>query len=62
MYRQNLWTVPEDMYRTDGCAVAESIIANDLTMMNLQYLMLSEADTHKVADAYEKVLSVYLEK
>ena len=62
MYRQNLWTVPENMYRTDGCAVAENIIANDLTMMNLQYLMLSEADTHKVADAYEKVLNVYLEK
>jgi L-glutamine:2-deoxy-scyllo-inosose/3-amino-2,3-dideoxy-scyllo-inosose aminotransferase len=62
MYRQNLWTVPENMYRTDGCAVAENIIANDLTMMNLQYLMLSEADTHKVADAYEKVLNVYFEK
>ena len=62
MYRQNLWTVPEDMYRNEGCETAESIIANDLTMMNLQYLMLSEADTHKIADAYEKVLSVYMEK
>ena len=62
MYRQNLWTVPEDMYRNEGCETAENIIANDLTMMNLQYLMLSEADTHKIADAYEKVLSVYMEK
>ena len=59
MYRQNLWSIPENMYRIDSCENAEKIVCNDLMMCVLQWLMLPEDELALVADAFEKVMSHY---
>ena len=59
MYRQNLWSVPQSMYRIDSCEVAEKIVCNELMMYVLQWLMLPENELSMVADAFEKVMSHY---
>lgn len=59
MYRQTLWSVPENLYRISSCAVAERIVYNELMCMQLSWLMMSEEDTVKVAECFEKVMSEY---
>ncbi|MBE6402679.1 MAG: DegT/DnrJ/EryC1/StrS family aminotransferase [Lentisphaerae bacterium] len=59
MYHQNLWSVPEDMYRIESNANAEEIVCNRLLVCQLQWLMLPEKETAMVADAFEKVMTHY---
>ena len=59
MYRQPLWTVPEDKYRIASCEIAEKIVFNDLMICSLQWLMLPQNELSMVADAFEKVMAHY---
>ena len=59
MYRQPLWTVPEDKYRIASCEIAEKIVFNDLMICSLQWLMLPQNELSMVADAFEKVMEHY---
>ena len=59
MYRQTLWSVPENLYRIASSAVAEQIVYNELMCLQLSWLMMSETDTGKVAECFEKVMSEY---
>ena len=59
MYRQPLWTVPEDKYRIASCEIAEKIVFNDLMICCLQWLMLPQNELSMVADAFEKVMEHY---
>ena len=59
MYRQTLWSVPENMYRISSSAVAERIVTQELMCMPLNWLMMSEEETEKVAVCFEKVMSEY---
>ncbi len=59
MYRQNLWTVPENMYRIASNEVTERIIPNDLLVIPLQSLMASQEDLELFCQAVEKVMKAY---
>lgn len=59
MFRHKLWSVPEKLYRVVSYETAEDIVANKLATMALNWLMLSEEETRKVADAFEKVMAGY---
>lgn len=59
MYRQKLWSIPESMYRVSSSEKAQEIIANRLGIIGHTWLMLSEDEISKTADAFEKVMSVY---
>ena len=59
MFRQRLWSVPEDLYRVVSCKTAEKIVKEQLITLSLVWLMLSEEETNKVADAFEKVMAEY---
>ena len=57
MFRQRLWSVPEDLYRVVSYKTAEKIVKEQLITLSLNWLMLSEKETNKVADAFEKVMA-----
>ena len=59
MYKQNLWTVPENMYRIESCANAERIVLNELMMLDLTWLMRSKEVLQQVVDAFRKVMAEY---
>lgn len=59
MYRQILWTVPEEKYRISSNAVAEDIVINQLMQMSLSWLMMPESELDKIAEAFEKVMGHY---
>ena len=59
MYKQTLWSVPENLYRICSSDVAERIVTQELMCMPLNTLMLSEEETEKEADCFEKVMSEY---
>ncbi|MCQ2380046.1 MAG: DegT/DnrJ/EryC1/StrS family aminotransferase [Victivallaceae bacterium] len=59
MYRQKLWSVPENMYRISSCDVAERLATKDLIVIPLQWLMTPREDLSKLADAFEKVMAAY---
>ena len=59
MFRQRLWSVPEDLYRVVSYKTAEKIVKEQLITLSLVWLMLSEEETNKVADAFEKVMTEY---
>ena len=59
MFRQRLWSVPEDLYRVVSYKTAEKIVKEQLITLSLVWLMLSEEETNKVADAFEKVMAEY---
>lgn len=59
MYRQTLWSVPENLYRISSCAKAERIVTEELMTLPLTYLMLNEEETSGIADCFEKVMSEY---
>ena len=59
MYRHKLWSIPEKFYRVVSFETAEDIVKNKLCTMSLSWLMLDEAETSKVADAFEKVMAEY---
>ena len=59
MYKQRLWTVPADKYRIASSSTAEKIVYNELFMLPLQWLMLTEAETALIVEAFRKVLTAY---
>ena len=59
MYKQTLWSVPENLYRISSSDVAERIVTRELMCMPLNTLMLSEEETEKEAECFEKVMSEY---
>ena len=59
MYRQKLWSVPENMYRIASSECAEKIIPNRLMASTLNWLMLSEEETELYCQAFEKVMAAY---
>ena len=59
MFRQRLWSVPKDLYRVFSYQTAEKIVKEQLITLSLVWLMLSEEETNKVADAFEKVMAEY---
>ena len=59
MFRQRLWSVPEELYRVVSYKTAEKIVKEQLITLSLVWLMLSEEETNKVADAFEKVMAEY---
>ena len=59
MFRQRLWSVPEELYRVVSYKTAEKIVKEQLITLSLVWLMLSEEETNKVADAFEKVMTEY---
>ena len=59
MYRQKLWSVPENMYRIASCEVAEKLIPDRLIASNLNWLMLSDEETELYCQAFEKVMTAY---
>ena len=59
MFRQRLWSVPENLYRVVSYKTAEKIVKEQLITLSLVWLMLSEEETNKVADAFEKVMAEY---
>ena len=59
MFKQNLWSVPEDMYRVASSETAERIVNNQLLASSLNWLMMPEEDTELYCQAFEKVMSAY---
>ena len=59
MYRQKLWSVPENMFRIASCENAERIVPDRLMASNLNWLMLSEEETELYCQAFEKVMAAY---
>ena len=59
MYRQNLWSVPADMYRIASCENAERIVQNELLTSDLNWLMLPEEENELYCQAFEKVMAAY---
>ena len=59
MFKQNLWSVPEDMYRVASSETAERIVNNQLLACSLNWLMMPEEDTELYCQAFEKVMSAY---
>jgi len=59
MYRQRLWSVPEDQFRIESCEVAENIVMNQIMISSLTWLMLPKPELAKYCDAFEKVMEAY---
>ena len=59
MYRQRLWSVPENMYRLASCENAERIIYKELLCCNLNWLMLRQEELELFCQAFEKVMAAY---
>ncbi len=59
MYRQNLWTVPENMYRIASNEVTERIVMEEKLSLSLQWLMTSRDVLDKYIEAVAKVMAVY---
>ena len=60
MYKQRLWSVPENMYRIVSCKVAEHIVDNELLVHSLQWLMMPQEDLEKMVEGYKKVFAEYI--
>lgn len=59
MYRQRLWSVPENLYRIESCENAERIIYHELLCFGLTWLMLPRETLELVCQAFEKVMAAY---
>jgi hypothetical protein len=59
MYKQRLWTVPENLYRIESNQVAENIVFNQLMASSLMWLMADHDDLEKYCTAFEKVMQAY---
>lgn len=59
MFRHNLWSIPENLYRVVSYETAEKIVLEQLCTMSHTWLMLSEEETLKVAEVFEKVMAAY---
>jgi len=59
MYRQRLWTVPENMYRIASNEVAEKIVYKQMLVCGLNWLMAEKADLDRFAEAVAKVMDAY---
>ena len=59
MYRQKLWSIPENLYRVSSSEKAQEIIANRLGIMGHTWLMLDKDEICKAADAFKKVMEAY---
>ena len=59
MYRQMLWTVPEDQYRIASNEVTERVVNLEMMTCSLRWLMASKADLDKFCQAFEKVMEAY---
>jgi len=59
MYRQPLWTVPEDQFRIASNEVTERIVYHEMMTSSLAWLMLPQADLDKYCQAFEKVMEAY---
>ena len=59
MFRHNLWSIPENLYRVASFETAENIVKNELCTLNHTWLMLDDKETAKVAEVFEKVMAEY---
>lgn len=59
MYKQRLWTVPENLYRIESNQVAEDIVFNQLMASSLMWLMADHDDLENYCAAFEKVMQAY---
>ena len=60
MYRQKLWSVPENMYRVSSSEVADRIVNKELITLGLCWLMVPQDDLVRLADCFEKVMPEYI--
>ena len=59
MYRQRLWSVPENMYRIESNQVAEQIVYKQLLIAGLNWLMAEKTELDRFAEAVAKVMDAY---
>ena len=59
MYRQTLWTVPEDQYRIASNEVTERIVNLEMMTCSLRWLMMPQDVLDKFCQAFEKVMEAY---
>ncbi len=59
MYRQRLWTIPENMYRIASNEVAEKLVSKQMLVCGLNWLMAEKADLDRFAEAVAKVMDAY---
>ena len=59
MYRQRLWSVPENLYRIESNEVAEDIVSNKLLVTCCQWLHVPQSDLEKAIESVAKVMAEY---
>ena len=59
MYRQRLWSVPENMYRIESNQVAEQIVYKQLLIAGLNWLMAEKTELDRFVEAVAKVMDAY---
>ena len=59
MYRQRLWSVPENLYRIESNEVAEDIVSNQLLMLTAPVLHAPQSYLDKIVEAIDKVMTEY---
>ena len=59
MYRQRLWSIPEDRYRIVSSETAELIVGRQLMIAFLPALMMDTADLERFVACFDKVMKEY---
>lgn len=59
MYKQTLWSVPENLYRIESNAVAEDVVYNKLLVTTCDWLHASQDVLAKAVEAVAKVMGEY---
>ncbi len=59
MYRQRLWSVPENLYRIESNQVAEKVVYKQLLIAGLNWLMAEKSELDKFVEATAKVMDAY---
>ena len=62
VYRQYLWSIPENMYRVASCKNAEHILCNEMITCGVSLLHTNRDYLDKYCAAYEKVMAEYFAK
>jgi hypothetical protein len=59
MYRQRLWSVPENLYRIESNQVAEKVVYKQLLVADLNWLMAEKSELDRFVEAVAKVMDAY---
>lgn len=59
VYNHRLWNIPKSAYRIESSKIAEGIIANQICLMGIQWLMSDKATIDKLIAAFSKVMKAY---